>query len=193
METDKNRGEWFDPAPAKMPFREWAERYLTGKLSIRARTRVKYESSLRAQLLPAIGHMPMHQITRDDVQRWVTTMVGDGWQPETVRGHYRLFVSIMSRAVNDGVIPKTPCYSIELPRATLNEPRFLEGEQVERLAECHPERYRAMIYTAAYLGLRWQELAGLRRTSVDMRPGQLAPSGSKRPSNAPTVTDRSRC
>jgi len=37
-----------------------------------------------------------------------------------------------------------------------------------------PDRYRVLGYTSAYLGLRWQELAGLRRERVDLRPGRPA-------------------
>lgn len=39
-------------------------------------------------------------------------------------------------------------------------------------------RYKALIYTAAYLGLRWQEIAGLRRSALDLRPGRLASCAS---------------
>ena len=53
------------------------------------------------------------------------------------------------------------------------EPRFLSADDVDALADAHLDRYRAMIYTAAYLGLRWQEVTGLRRDRLDMRPGSI--------------------
>jgi len=41
-------------------------------------------------------------------------------------------------------------------------------EQVHKLADTVADRYRALIYTAALAGLRWGELAGLRRRRVDL-------------------------
>jgi integrase len=75
-----------------------------------------------------------------------------------VRGHYRLIVAIMKRAAEDGRLAKSPCGGVQLPRVDRVEQRFLDEAEVERLAEATPERYRTAIYTAAYLGLRWQEL-----------------------------------
>jgi integrase len=37
--------------------------------------------------------------------------------------------------------------------------------------EAHPDRYKVLV--GAYLGLRWQELAGLRRGAVSMPPGKV--------------------
>ena len=39
--------------------------------------------------------------------------------------------------------------------------RFLEPANVEELANAFADHYRALILTAAYVGLRWGELAGL--------------------------------
>jgi integrase len=45
--------------------------------------------------------------------------------------------------------------------------RFLGAEEVARLADAAPEHYRPLIVTAAYVGLRWGELAGLAVDHVD--------------------------
>lgn len=54
------------------------------------------------------------------------------------------------------------------------EQRYLNEDEVETLAAAHPPRHRALIYAAAYLGPRWQEIAGLKHSFLDMRPGRLA-------------------
>ena len=41
---------------------------------------------------------------------------------------------------------------------------FLAPDQVERLATAIDNRYESLIYAGAYLGPRWSELAGLKRT-----------------------------
>ena len=174
MATDKDRGEWRDPKDSKVLFAEVAEAHLSRKIKLRPRTAEKYRSSLRCYLNPAFGRTPIGAITSDDVQDWVSQMVRGGLAPETVRGHHRLMVAIMKRAVEVGRIPLSPCRGIDLPAVERVEQRFLDESEVERLAAATPERYRTLVYTAAYLGLRWQEVAGLRREAITMRPNRLA-------------------
>jgi integrase len=168
------RGEYTDPRDAKTPFEDWAEKYLEEKLRLCPRTKEKYESSLRTHLFPVFGEVAIGRITRDDVQAWVIELHERGFEPETIRGHYDLMAAIMRRAEEDGLITKSPCRSIELPAVIAREKRYLTEDEVERLVEAVDLRYKALAYTAAYLGLRWQEIAGLRRQVLDIRPGRLA-------------------
>lgn len=46
--------------------------------------------------------------------------------------------------------------------------RFLSAADVTRLAEAITPAFRALVYTAAYTGLRWGELTGLRRGRLDL-------------------------
>ena len=46
--------------------------------------------------------------------------------------------------------------------------RFATVAQVAALADAIPRRYRALVLVAAYTGLRWGELAGLRVKRVDL-------------------------
>ncbi len=174
MAVDKDRRTWTNPRAANESFGARAEKYVVQKLSIRPRTRDKYESTLRNYLLPAFGTTPLGAMTRDAVQEWVAGMVRSGLKPETVRGHYDLLAAILKRAADDGIIARTPCRNIELPKVVRDEQRFLNENEVERLAVAHPARYRTLIYSAAYMGPRWQELAGLRRSMLNMPPGRPA-------------------
>ena len=170
----KQRGEYVDPRDAKTPFEVWAAKYLEEKLRLRPRTKEKYESSLRIHLLPAFGGAPIGSITRDDVQAWIIELHDRGFEPETIRGHYDLLNAMMKRAVEGGLIVRSPCRSIEVPAVIAHEKRYLTEDEVERLVAAVEPRYKALVYTAAYLGLRWQEVAGLRRQALDMHPGKLA-------------------
>jgi integrase len=55
-----------------------------------------------------------------------------------------------------------------------NERRFLTAPEVERLVAAIDPRYRTLIHTAAYLGLRWQEIAGLRLRYLALEPARPA-------------------
>lgn len=82
---------------------------------------------------------------------------------------------MFSQAVVDGVIAKTPCVEIKLPREREREnAHFLSPEQVNELANAIGDRYRTLVYTAAYGGLRAGELAALHKGSLEL--GELGGS-----------------
>jgi integrase len=163
-----------DPVASRITFRLWGEAYLEQKVSLRARTKDRYEGELRAHLIPCFGDRPLYSITRSDVQEFVVTLVGRGLAPNTIRGIYNLLASMMRLAQEDGVIDNTPCRRISLPPVIRSERRHLTGVEVERLAAAIDPRYRALIYTAAYLGLRWHEIAGLKRRHAQLERGRPA-------------------
>jgi integrase len=53
---------------------------------------------------------------------------------------------------------------------------FLSPNEIQRLADAIDARYRAMIYTAAYTGLRAGELVGLRLEHLNLLHGQITVS-----------------
>jgi integrase len=85
---------------------------------------------------------------------------------------YCLLRAVLNTAVKeDALIRENPCrikgydtyHTPERPVATV--------EQVYRLAEAIPERFAALVLVAAFSGLRWGELAALRRSDVDLAEG----------------------
>jgi integrase len=116
----------------------------------------------------------LFSISRNDVQDFVLSLVARGLAANTIRGVYNLLASMMRLAEEDGVIDKTPCRRISLPAMVGHERRYLSAADVERLAAEFDPRYRALIHTAAYLGLRWQEIAGLRLRYLELERGRPA-------------------
>ncbi len=87
---------------------------------------------------------------------------------------YRTLGRILATAEVDGLIRRSPCIGVDLPRQTGHtEMHFLAPAEVTRLAVAIEPRYRALIFTAAYTGLRWGELAGLRRHRLDLDAGTV--------------------
>ena len=163
-----------DPAASRLTFEAWAEAYLEQKVSLRQRTKDRYEAELRAHLLPRFGDRPLFAIARSDVQAFVVSLVDRGFAPNTIKGIYHLLATIMSLAEEDGIIQATPCRRISLPPVIVDERRFLTPAEVEGLAAAIDPRYRAVIYTDSYLGLRWHEIAGLRRRHLELDHGRPA-------------------
>ncbi|MGH9078597.1 MAG: site-specific integrase, partial [Acidimicrobiales bacterium] len=85
----------------------------------------------------------MGKVEPADVRMFVADLVTKGLAPTTVAGIYRVLTRIFATAETDGVIPRTPCRGIRLPRQTSAiEPCFLSADEVHRLAEAIGDRYR---------------------------------------------------
>jgi integrase len=62
---------------------------------------------------------------------------------------------------------------VKLPRIERHEMRFLTARQLEYLTEHHPERARTIVLLGGYMGLRWGEIAGLKRERLNLLQGTL--------------------
>lgn len=93
--------------------------------------------------------------------------------PRTTRKVGQVFGQVMAAAVDGGLIAVSPCERVRLPDGSDFEPRFLTPGEVATLADAIDDRYRALVLVAAYGGLRFSEIAGLRRRTVDVLRGRL--------------------
>ena len=173
VKTDMRRGTWIEPTRTTTPFDAWARQWWDGKLNLRRSTQATDEGCLRNHILPAFGGTPVGRITRADVQGWVREMSEAGVGPDTVRRSSRILKAILGEAVEARMIPESPCRRISLPRPAHREQKYLTAEEVERLVAATDGRYRALVSSAAYLGCRWGELAGLKRENLDVVRRQL--------------------
>lgn len=172
-------GSWIDPRAGKTQLRIWAEKVMASRLHLRPATRVRDVAYLGNHVLDAFGDRPIGRISKDDVQAWIQFLVeSKGLAPRTVRECYRVLASMMREAVDSKLIAESPCRRIALPRIPNTERRFLSATEVSRLAGCIDARYRAFVYTGSYLGLRWGELAGLKRVNLDLGVRRVRVVGS---------------
>lgn len=173
-DVEMQRGMWHDPQLGKVHFEEVVEQWLLSTRHLRSGTRANVESRLRKHVLPAFGSYPIASIQPAAVRGWVAKLVDSGLSPSTVKAVYGTFSRIMRTAEIDGLIARSPCIGVSLPRETSHqEMHFLESAEIARLADTIDERYRTLIYTAAYTGLRWGELAALRVSKVNFLRSNL--------------------
>lgn len=166
--TAHRRGEWADPILGKTTFGDWAEQWMASRLHHRGSTRARDASVMRSLVTPTFGARALVSVNPVDVQGWVNGLAASGRAPATVRRAYILAAGVFASAVIAGRLARTPCRGISLPTVTRTEKRFLTAAEVEEVADAIDGRYRAMVTTAAYCGLRWGELAGLRASRVDL-------------------------
>lgn len=168
LEADSLRGVWIDPNQGEMRFAELAERWFATKIHLRDNTKLHYEHILRKHLLPYFGERPIGTITVLDVQTWLADRHANGrLSPNSVAKAYKVLRMIMEVAVDAGLILRTPCRVKGAATERLPEMQAATPEQVAAIAAAVEPRWQALVLMAAYSGLRWGELAGLRQKHLD--------------------------
>jgi integrase len=174
VESDKLRGAWVDPDLAKTTFGAYVKAWLPSTSHLAPNTRLNIDGRLRNHLLPYFGELPLGAIRPAHVRGWVAEMIGKGLAAGTVTAAYRTLGKIIRTAEIDGHIVRSPLLGIDLPKEVARaEMTFLTASEVAALAEAVEPRYRALIYTAAYTGLRFGELAALKVERVNLLRGTV--------------------
>jgi integrase len=100
-------------------------------------------------------------------------MVEAGYSGSYIRGAYTTLSAILRAAAAAKLIGEAPLSGIELPTIGRKRERFLSESEVDRLVDSMTPFYQPLTFTAAWTGLRWGELAGLRRDHLDIERRQL--------------------
>jgi integrase len=139
---------------------------------IKPRTRAHYRHLLESMILPELGKLRMSRISPVRVRTWYAGL--DAARP-TLRAHaYGLLRTIMATAVAEDVVATNPCRIRGAGTSrTRHQPKIASLPEIEIIAETMPARYRPMVLLAAWCGLRFGELAELRRGDVDLDAGVL--------------------
>jgi integrase len=161
VEARKLAGAYIDPRAGRVRLGELTEQTTAGWLNRRDSTKARDESYLRSLVLPVFADRPIGAISVFDVQEWVSDLDADGYAPATIRKAYQLLGRILNDAVNGGLIARTPCRDVTLPKIEDTEKRFLSADEITQLADTIHPRYRALVVTAAYTGCRIGELIAL--------------------------------
>jgi integrase len=86
-----------------------------------------------------------------------------GHEAAGVRPVYFQLRSILATAVTDILIARNPCTGVDLPTEEQGpEMLFLSPAELVPLADAIDPRFRALVLTAGYSGLRAGELSALR-------------------------------
>lgn len=166
-EADMLRGAYVDPAAGRVTFKTFAEAWLKAQ-TVDAKTIDGLTSHLRAHLIPAFGDLELRGIRPSTVQQWVAA-VSRRLKPSYVKLLLSTLRSIMSAAVEDGIIAKNPCASKSVSAPPPERRRIVPWTvaQVCLATAAMAERYRATAIVAAGCGLRQGEVFGLRVCDVD--------------------------
>ncbi len=159
----------------------WLER---GAKSKKFRTYQTYEQDLRNHVLPRLGHLPLHKITKLDIQNMVDGIYADqrqkGKKGEAVTRKAR---AALRKALEDAIAleilpPNTrnPCEKVEIPSEPVSEITIWTNEQSNQfMIEAKRHRIYPIIYTAFTSGMREGELCGLKWDDLDIVQDEETP------------------
>jgi integrase len=143
------------------------------KVDLRPSSLARLDATVRHHVLPAFGHLPLAELGNAEVRAWVARMRSDGLSASSVRKAHFALHQMMSAAVADRRLAYDPTHDVPLPAEQHGEPRFLSTEEVGTLADAIAPHLRALVLVAAYGGLRFGELAALRRRRIDLLRGRV--------------------
>ncbi len=171
--ASKSRGDWTDPALARITVGEWAEQWFGSRTNLKPKTIATYRSLLDSQVLPVWAKVPLADVQHLNVAEWVTKMMNDGLSASRTRQAYNVLTAMLAGAVLDRRLPRNAARGVALPRLPKCTVVACTHEQVQRLAAVAGAVDGLMILLLAYCGLRWGEAAGLRCRRVDLVRGRL--------------------
>ena len=145
---------------------DYANAWLTGR-GLKPRTRAHYRWLLDTLILPPLGSLRLSRLSPAKIRDWHGRL--DPTRPTTRAHAYGLLRTIMNTAVSDDLVPTNPCRIRGAGTArTRHQPKVATLAELEIIVAAMPARYRAMVLLAAWCGLRFGELAELRRGDVDL-------------------------
>ena len=164
---DRKSGEWLDPARANISLEDFwrTQRGRPRKRGMPAPTiTAKWDTIFERYVRDPLGSYPLAAISRQDVRDAVAA-VPSPWQgAETLK----LLRMILYRAIDDNRLKVNVAARIDPPRTKRRDVRVLNPEELARVVDALPERYRAFVLLGAYGSLRWSELVAIKRDDVDI-------------------------
>jgi integrase len=187
---EMRRGTWRGRQRARLPFSRWADEWweMWTADDPSPTTLAATESWLRLHVRPWFADRPIDKITPADVRRW-QAQLSRNVGPSTVAHCRSLALRIFQFAMDEGAIDANPVHKVPPPKRRVDpeqvfteaKRRALTPEEAGRLLTCFPLFWWDHMLTLLGTGLRFGELAGLRRRRVHLdRPMPVLEVGSTR-------------
>lgn len=132
----------------------------------------QYEQALRLRVYPDLGGRRLREVTRADLQRFVTK-ISPKSKPSTVRNTMNALRAIYRDALAHGEVDSNPTTGLRMPAVRDKHGKITNRTGAAALIDHAPDTERALWATALYAGLRLGELRALRWRDVDFKAGVI--------------------
>lgn len=176
FEADKTKGTLVMPTSETLS--TWLDYWID---NIKARkcgltTIYGYRNIIDGHIKPALGNIELQKLSPKDINQYFTMLLTEkNLSVNTVRKHYDLLKDSLQAAENEERILKSPMKKIEPPKVILKEKNFYTPEQLQKLFSIvEGDRMEIAVKLAGYLGLRREEVAGLKWENVDLENSTIS-------------------
>ena len=134
-----------------------------------------YRNMARCHVLPALGRIPLGELTPLRIQGYLYEKMNQGLSPNTVIKHYVMLTTALGMAVRLEMLERSPMDRVTPPKKKEARFSFYSPEQLQLLFSAVSGTMMELpVKLAAYLGLRRSEICGLRWENVDLEAGLLS-------------------
>jgi integrase len=169
FEADKTKGTLV--FPSSLTFKDWLDYWINDIKSIKCEetTLYGYRNIINNHLNDKLGSYKLQELNPTVINKYFKGKKEEGLSNNTIRKHYDLLKDALKRAVNEEKILKNPLDKIEPIKTQKNEMNFYSVEQLKTLfALVENDRMEIVVKLAGLLGLRREEIAGLKWGNVDL-------------------------
>lgn len=161
-----------DERPGAVPLlAQYAASWLDGLEGLVLPSTVEvYAGRLRRHVLPQLANRRLDEIEVDDIVTLISDLRRRGYSGTTVAATLTPLSRLFNHAVRRGLIEGNPVSRLdrsERPRVSRQERPVLSPDEIGRLLDAATPRFRTLLATAIFTGLRQGELLGLHWRNVD--------------------------
>ena len=137
-------------------------------------TQQQYKFLLNLHILPAFGGRRLCELSRPEIQDFLTAKLRSGLSWKTVSLLRGLFGRVLGSTVEWEYLTDNPVRSTKLPRRTgKRKVVILPPDQLQRLADLLPEPTRSLVLLLVLTGMRIGEAFALRWKNIDLAGGVI--------------------
>jgi integrase len=188
VQADMVRQTWKAPVSTEETLGKYGLKWIEQR-PLKQTSRIRYLDDWNNHIAPRLGEYRLDLVTPEVVRTWYadlgtelasklaekkkvsTATRQDG--TSTVARSYRILRAILNTAVEDELIASNPCRIKNGGTYRNLERPTLSVAEVDQLAATVVKRYRALVLTLAWTGIRLGEATELRRRDLDLTAGNL--------------------
>lgn len=172
-------------------YRDSFMRHLRAR-NLSPRTCAIYDEAM-TKFVQTWGDVEITDVMHQHVEMFVDHLFTQRLEPATVHTHFRGVRAFFAWAVDEGVIPLSPCAVVPAPKVPEKEVAVLTPKDVKALVGCNPRRATftevrdaTICRLFAETGMRLSELGNLQVEDIDLDQGIASVMGKgRRPRHVP--------
>jgi integrase len=174
MEGRSREGRFVDVRGGRQTFARYVLGTWLPSHQMEANTRQGYTLTIERHLLGEFGAMRMNEILPSHVRDFIRRLTNAGTSPTTLQRCKTVLSSIFTTALGDQVIFLHPCVGVSVPPVVAQPLAIVTPAEFDAVVAALPdEQSRLLAEVAIESGLRWGELAELRRGDLGPETAML--------------------